>query len=114
MREIRCEQVTDAVARLCVDACYNLPEDVMLALQKARTQEASPLGRDILQQLLDNARKWNVTPELISGYLLAFKYGMPPHGGCAIGLERLLMLLTGLTNLREASLFPRDMDRLSP
>jgi len=56
MREIRCEQVKDAVARLCVDACYNLPEDVMLALQKARTQEASPLGRDILQQLLDNAQ----------------------------------------------------------
>ena len=56
MREIRCEQVTDTVARLCVDACYTLPEDVVLALQKARTQEASPLGRDILQQLLDNAQ----------------------------------------------------------
>jgi len=56
MREIRCEQVTDTVARLCVDACYTLPEDVVLALQKARTQEASPLGREILQQLLDNAQ----------------------------------------------------------
>lgn len=56
MREIRCEQVTDAVARLCVDACYNLPEDVVLALQQAQIQEVSPLGREILQQLLDNAQ----------------------------------------------------------
>jgi fumarate hydratase subunit alpha len=56
MHEIDCQQVTDAVARLCVDACYNLPEDVVRALQRGREQEASPLGRDILQQLLDNAQ----------------------------------------------------------
>lgn len=56
MREIYCEQVADAVAGLCVDACYNLPEDVVRALERGRTQEASPLGRDILQQLLENAQ----------------------------------------------------------
>jgi len=39
---------------------------------------------------------------------------MPPHGGFGMGLERLLMQLTGLSNLREATLFPRDLDRLSP
>ena len=47
-------------------------------------------------------------------YLEAFKYGMPPHGGFAIGLERLLMQLLGLDNIRAATLFPRDMNRLCP
>jgi nondiscriminating aspartyl-tRNA synthetase len=47
-------------------------------------------------------------------YLEAFRYGMPPHGGFAIGLERLLMQLLGLPNLRLATLFPRDMTRLAP
>jgi len=47
-------------------------------------------------------------------YLEAFQYGMPPHGGFAIGLERLLMQLLGLPNLRLATLFPRDMNRLVP
>lgn len=47
-------------------------------------------------------------------YLDTFKYGMPPHGGFAIGLERITMQILGLTNIREASLFPRDMKRLTP
>ncbi|MFC1719382.1 aspartate--tRNA(Asn) ligase [Candidatus Poribacteria bacterium] len=48
------------------------------------------------------------------GYLEAFKYGMPPHGGLAIGAERLTMKLLGLKNIREACLFPRDRTRLTP
>jgi nondiscriminating aspartyl-tRNA synthetase len=47
-------------------------------------------------------------------YLEAFRYGMPPHGGFAIGLERLLMQLTGLQNIKLATLFPRDLHRLAP
>jgi nondiscriminating aspartyl-tRNA synthetase len=47
-------------------------------------------------------------------YLEAFRYGMPPHGGFAIGLERLLMQLLGLPNIRLATLFPRDQKRLLP
>jgi nondiscriminating aspartyl-tRNA synthetase len=47
-------------------------------------------------------------------YLEAFRYGMPPHGGFAIGLERLLMQLLGLPNLRLATLFPRDLTRVTP
>jgi nondiscriminating aspartyl-tRNA synthetase len=39
---------------------------------------------------------------------------MPPHGGFAIGLERFIMQLTGLGNVREATLFPRDINRLAP
>jgi len=48
------------------------------------------------------------------GYLAAFRFGMPPHGGFAIGLERFLMQLLGVSNLRETTLFPRDMNRLTP
>jgi nondiscriminating aspartyl-tRNA synthetase len=47
-------------------------------------------------------------------YLDAFRFGMPPHGGFAIGLERLLMQLVGLPNVRLATLFPRDLKRLTP
>jgi nondiscriminating aspartyl-tRNA synthetase len=47
-------------------------------------------------------------------YLEAFRYGMPPHGGFAIGLERLLMQLTGVPNIKLATTFPRDINRLTP
>jgi nondiscriminating aspartyl-tRNA synthetase len=53
-------------------------------------------------------------PDPFEGYLEAFRYGMPPHGGFAIGLERLLMQLTGVPNLRLTTLFPRDLNRLAP
>lgn len=53
-------------------------------------------------------------PEEFQSYLMIHKYGMPPHGGLGIGLERLLMRLLNMQNVREASLFPRDMNRLDP
>jgi nondiscriminating aspartyl-tRNA synthetase len=53
-------------------------------------------------------------PAPFAGYLQAFAHGMPPHGGFAIGLERWVARLAGLTNVREATLFPRDRTRLSP
>jgi nondiscriminating aspartyl-tRNA synthetase len=48
------------------------------------------------------------------GYLDAFRYGMPPHGGFAIGLERFVARLVGAANVREVTLFPRDLHRLIP
>jgi nondiscriminating aspartyl-tRNA synthetase len=48
------------------------------------------------------------------GYLDAFRHGMPPHGGFAIGLERWVSRLTGAANIREVTLFPRDLHRLTP
>jgi nondiscriminating aspartyl-tRNA synthetase len=53
-------------------------------------------------------------PEPFAGYLQAFRYGMPPHGGFAIGLERWVARLTGAANVRETTLFPRDLHRLTP
>jgi nondiscriminating aspartyl-tRNA synthetase len=65
-------------------------------------------------QLLEHAGRWNIDPDLIAGYLEAFRYGMPPHGGFGIGAERLTQTLIGAGNLRETTLFPRDMKRLAP
>ncbi|MEA2598143.1 MAG: nondiscriminating aspartyl-tRNA synthetase [Thermomicrobiales bacterium] len=53
-------------------------------------------------------------PEPFAGYLEAFKFGMPPHGGFAIGLERWVARLVGAENVRETTLFPRDLHRLTP
>ncbi len=55
-----------------------------------------------------------MNPEEFADYLMIFKYGMPPHGGLGIGLERLTMRLIGEANVREAALFPRDVTRLTP
>jgi len=52
--------------------------------------------------------------EPYDGYLQAFRHGMPPHGGFAIGLERWVARLSGAENIRQARLFPRDLHRLSP
>jgi nondiscriminating aspartyl-tRNA synthetase len=68
----------------------------------------------LYSQLVEAAKAKGISPEVIAGYLEAFRFGMPPHGGFAIGLERFVMLMLGLANLREASLFPRDIHRLSP
>ncbi len=58
--------------------------------------------------------KANLPTEPFATYLEAFQFGMPPHGGFAIGMERLLMQLLGVSNLRLTTLFPRDMSRLTP
>jgi nondiscriminating aspartyl-tRNA synthetase len=54
------------------------------------------------------------SPELYAGYLEAFAHGMPPHGGFATGLERWTARLLGVDNVRETTLFPRDLHRLAP
>lgn len=63
-------------------------------------------------ELVEAMKKKDVDPENFGMYLMAFKYGMPPEGGFSFGLERLTMKLLELGNVREASLFPRDMERV--
>ena len=53
-------------------------------------------------------------PDSYESYLEAFKHGMPPHGGFAIGLERWVARLVEAANIRETTLFPRDLTRLAP
>jgi aspartyl-tRNA synthetase len=64
--------------------------------------------------LVENLKNKGPNPDSFEFYVKAFRYGMPPHAGWAIGLERLTMVLLNLPNIREATLFPRDRTRVSP
>lgn len=64
--------------------------------------------------LVEELQKRKMDPEAFRGYLEVFKYGMPPHGGFAIGAERLTALLLNISNVRFARAFPRDGSRLQP
>lgn len=64
--------------------------------------------------LKDKIEARGMTEEGMEQYLNTFKHGMPPHGGLGIGLERLTMKLVGEDNVRETTLFPRDLSRLEP
>lgn len=63
-------------------------------------------------QLVQTMEERELDPKNFGMYLMAFKYGMPPEGGFSFGLERITMKVMGLENVREASLFPRDMERV--
>ena len=58
--------------------------------------------------------KCGMNPEEFETYLMLHKYGAPPHGGLGLGLERLTMHLLGFKNVREATMFPRDINRVTP
>lgn len=64
--------------------------------------------------LKEKMEKRGMTEEGMELYIDTFRHGMPPHGGLGIGLERLTMQLLGEENVRETSLFPRDLNRLEP
>lgn len=66
------------------------------------------------EALVTSLRSRGIDPATLEGYLACFKHGMCPHGGMGMGLERLLMQMLGLSNVKEASLFPRDRGRLVP
>ena len=66
------------------------------------------------EQLIEGFEAQGLDPEAFEYYTKTFKYGVPPHAGWAIGGERLIMTMLGLDNIREAVLFPRDRQRLSP
>ena len=64
--------------------------------------------------LLETLPRFGLKAEDLTDYVSIFKYGCPPHGGFAIGLERLTQQILGLSNVKEASLFPRDRKRTRP
>lgn len=66
------------------------------------------------RQQVEKMERRGLDPALFESYLLAHKCGLPPHGGLGLGLERLTARLLELPNLRQASLFPRDLHRLTP
>ena len=66
------------------------------------------------KMLNDNIKEFGLNPEDFTFYTDVFKYGIPPHGGLAMGLERVTCQMLGLQNIREGVLFPRDLERLTP
>jgi aspartyl-tRNA synthetase len=65
-------------------------------------------------QLIERMSKQGLKPEAFDYHLRVFDYGVPPHAGFGLGLERLMMALTKVENIRDVTLYPRDIDRLAP
>ncbi len=93
------------------DPVYTLSFDLLF-----RGLEITTGGQRIhdYHELIAKAAARGMETEGMEHYLAAFKHGMPPHGGLGIGLERLTMHLVGEENVREATLFPRDLSRIEP
>lgn len=66
------------------------------------------------EEQVEKLKKRGMTVELFESYLMMHRYGMPPHGGLGLGLERFTAKLLGFENVRYATLFPRDVNRLTP
>jgi nondiscriminating aspartyl-tRNA synthetase len=100
---------------------YAMPDDECEGMTKSfdliyKGLEITTGGQRIhdYEMLKENIKKFGLKPEDFGFYLDSFKYGMPPHGGLAIGLERITMKILDLSNIREAALLPRDIKRLEP
>ncbi len=93
------------------DGKYGLGFDLM----KGHIELASGAQRVHDHDLLvERLKALDLDPEGFGFYLKAFRYGMPPHAGWGLGLERVVQVLIGAENVRESILFPRDMKRLEP
>ena len=93
------------------DPTYTLSFDLLF-----RGMEITTGGQRIhdYNMFIEKIKARGMTTEGMEQYLSAFKHGMPPHGGLGLGLERLTMKLIGEDNVRETTLFPRDLSRLEP
>lgn len=93
------------------DSTYTLSFDLLF-----RGMEITTGGQRIhdYHELLAKMEKRGMTDEGMEQYLSAFRHGMPPHGGLGIGMERLTMKMMNEDNVRETTLFPRDLSRLEP
>ena len=93
------------------DPEYTLSFDLLF-----RGMEITSGGQRIhdYHQQVEKMIKCGMDPEQFDTYLMLHKYGAPPHGGLGIGLERLTMHLLGAKNVREATMFPRDINRVTP
>ena len=93
------------------DPTYTLSFDLLFGGLEVTTGGQRIHDLDVLEEKIA-AR--GMTDEGMEHYLMIFRHGMPPHGGLGIGLERITMKLLGEDNVRETTLFPRDLSRLEP
>ena len=96
--------------------CENNPEETESFDLLFRGLEITTGGQRIhdYREQVEKMKRRNMNVELFEGYLMMHKYGMPPHGGLGIGLERFTARLLGYENVRYTTLFPRDINRLIP
>lgn len=75
-----------------------------------------PMRENNYEKMVQQMKDAGLNPEDegFKYYLQAFKYGLPAHGGCGLGIDRLVQKTVGLGNIKEATLFPRDINRLAP
>ena len=90
--------VRHAVCGLCAPAARGR--------DRAREDRASDYREKMIRR--------GMNPDAFHFYLDTFKNGMPPHGGFAIGLERITACFLGIANVKECSMFPRDINRVAP
>ena len=102
------EYFRDALRRV------GIPEERLVVIEVPDSMDDEKKQFQAISQLLEKIEKRGMTTEGMEQYMDTFKHGMPPHGGLGIGLERLTMKLIGEDNVRETTLFPRDMSRLEP
>jgi nondiscriminating aspartyl-tRNA synthetase len=100
---------------------YTMPDDTLEGMTKSfdlifKGLEITTGGQRIhdYDMLVKSILKSGGKTEDFDFYLESFKYGVPPHGGLAIGLERITMMFLGLDNIRKATLLPRDINRVKP
>ncbi len=102
---------------------YCMPEDGTQESRLSRAFDLDYKGVELtsgaqrihdVELLKAGIARWGLDPKDFGSYLEAFQFGMPPHGGCGIGIERILMQMLNLPNIREAVLFPRDTQRVAP
>jgi len=76
----------------------------------------APLRENSYEKMIEQMTKagLDVKHEGFKHYLQGFKYGLPQHGGCGLGIDRMVQKIVGLANVKEACLFPRDINRLAP
>ena len=91
-----------------------IEKEGLTKMANAAFRDVSFLLRRSHNEQVAKMEKLGMNPEEFATYLMLHKYGAPPHGGLGLGLERLTMHLLGAKNVREATMFPRDINRVSP
>ncbi len=93
------------------DGEYSLAFDLMY---RDKELSSGAQRNHVYEGLVEVMKQKGLNPDNFEFYLKAFRYGMPPHAGWGLGLERLVMIVTGVKNIRECVIFPRDRTRLVP
>ena len=103
---------TDNIYTLFGTSMHEVLQEYLKVMYSKSIKEADKLILD--EELEDRMKNKGMNVDAFGYHLNVFDFGVPPHAGCGIGLERLMMALTGTENIRDTTFYPRDVDRLTP